>query len=151
MRPMPAEFELYSQTMRVSLARERLGMSLFAVFGAVALALAAVGVYGLMSYSVAQRTGEIAVRAALGASQRRIVNAVVVRGAWLGLAGIAIGVAVAAAAGRILASELYGVSTLDWGVFVAVPLILLAVALAAAYLPARRAARVDPAGVLQTE
>jgi putative ABC transport system permease protein len=151
LQPMPAEFELYSQVLRVSLARERLGMSLFAVFGAVALALAAVGVYGLMSYSVAQRTGEIAVRAALGASQRRIIGAVVARGAWLGLAGIGIGVAVAAATGRVLASELYGVSTLDWRVFVAVPLALLAVALIAAYVPARRAARVDPAGVLQTE
>lgn len=151
LRPMPAEFELYSQILRVSLARERLGMSLFAVFGAVALALAAVGVYGLMSYSVAQRGGEIAVRAALGASQRRIVRGVVARAAWLGLAGIAIGVAVAAATGRVLASELYGVSTLDWRVFVAVPLVLLAVALVAAYVPARRAARVDPAGVLQTE
>jgi ABC-type antimicrobial peptide transport system permease subunit len=151
LRPMPAEFELYSQILRVSLARERLGMSLFAVFGAVALALAAVGVYGLMSYSVAQRSGEIAVRAALGASQRRIIGGVVARGAWLGLAGIAIGVAIAAATGRILASELYGVSTLDWRVFVAVPLTLLAVALVAAYVPARRAARVDPAGVLQTE
>jgi putative ABC transport system permease protein len=151
LQPMPAEFELYSQILRVSLARERLGMSLFAVFGAVALALAAVGVYGLMSYSVAQRSGEIAVRAALGASQRRIVGGVVARGAWLGLAGIAIGVMVAAATGRVLASELYGVSTLDWRVFVAVPVTLLAVALLAAYVPARRAARVDPAGVLQTE
>jgi predicted permease len=151
LRPMPAEFELYSQVLRVSLARERLGMSLFAVFGAVALALAAVGVYGLMSYSVAQRTGEIAVRAALGASQRQIIGGVVARGAWLGLAGIAIGVAVAAATGRVLSSELYGVNALDWRVFVAVPLTLLAVALAAAYVPARRAARVDPAGVLQTE
>ncbi|HET9482524.1 MAG TPA: FtsX-like permease family protein, partial [Xanthomonadales bacterium] len=151
LQPMPAEFESYSQILRVSLARERLGMSLFAVFGAVALALAAVGVYGLMSYSVAQRTGEIAVRAALGASQRRLIGGVVARGAWLGLAGIAIGVAVAAATGRVLASELYGVSTLDWRVFVVVPLTLLGVALVAAYVPARRAARVDPAGVLQTE
>lgn len=151
LKPMPAEFELYSQVMRVSLARERLGMSLFAVFGAVALALAAVGVYGLMAYSVAQRTGEIAVRAALGASQRQIIRGVVARGAWLGLGGIALGVVVAAATGRVIASELYGVGALDWGVFVAVPCALLAVALAAAYVPARRAARVDPAGVLQTE
>jgi putative ABC transport system permease protein len=151
LEPMPAEFELYSQILRVSLARERLGMSLFAVFGAVALALAAVGVYGLMSYSVVQRKGELAVRSALGASQGQIVSGVVARGAWLGLAGIAIGVVVAAAAGRVIANELYGVGTLDWLVFVAVPCILLAVALAAAYVPARRAARVDPAGVLQTE
>jgi putative ABC transport system permease protein len=151
LRPMPAEFESYSQILRVSLARERLGMSLFAVFGTVALVLAAVGIYGLMAYSVAQRAGEIAVRAALGASQRRIIGGVVARGAWLGLAGIAIGVAVAAATGRVLSSELYGVSTLDWRVFVAVPLALLAVALVAAYVPARRAARVDPAGVLQAE
>jgi putative ABC transport system permease protein len=151
LEPMPAEFELYSQVMRVSLARERLGMSLFAMFGAVALALAAVGVYGLMSYSVAQRKSEIAVRSALGASQRQIVGGVVARGVWLGLAGIAIGVVVAAATGRVIASELYGVGTLDWAVFVAVPLALLAVALVAAYVPARRASRIDPAAVLQME
>jgi predicted permease len=151
LRPMPAEFESYSQILRVSLARERLGMSLFAVFGAVALVLAAVGVYGLMAYSVAQRTGEIAVRAALGASQQRIVRAVVAKGAWLGGIGIAIGLAVAAVAGRVLTSQLYGVATLDWPVFVAVPSTLLVVAVVAAYVPARRAARVDPAGVLQTE
>jgi putative ABC transport system permease protein len=151
LEPMPAEFELYSQVLRFSLARERLGMSLFAMFGAVALALAAVGVYGLMSYSVAQRKGEIAVRSALGASQRQIVGGVVARGAWLGLVGIAIGVVVAAATGRAIASELYGVGTLDWVVFVAVPLCLFAVALVAAYVPARRASRIDPAAVLQTE
>ena len=151
LRPMPAEFELYTQILDVSLARERLGMLLFAVFGSVALALAAVGIYGLMSYSVAQRTGEIAVRAALGASVARIVGSVVARAAVLAAIGIAVGVAVAAATRQVLASQLYAVSTLDVGVFVGVPLFLLAVALLAAYVPARRAARIDPAVVLQTE
>jgi putative ABC transport system permease protein len=151
LRPMPAEFETYSQILRVSLARERLGMSLFAVFGAVALVLAAVGIYGLMAYSVTQRTGEIAVRAALGASARQTVRLVLARGAWLGLAGIAIGVAVAVATREILASQLYAVSTLDWGVFVVVPATLFAVALIAAYVPARRAVRVDPAAMLHSE
>jgi putative ABC transport system permease protein len=91
------------------------------------------------------------VRSALGASQRQIVGGVVARGALLGLVGTGIGVAVAAGTGRVIASELYGVGALDWGVFVVVPLALLAVALAAAYVPARRAARVDAAAVLQTE
>ncbi len=150
-RPMPVEFELYTQILDVSLARERLGMLLFAVFGVVALALAAVGIYGLMSYSVAQRSGEIAVRAALGASVARIVGAVVRRSAVLATVGIAIGLAVAVAVRQVLASQLYGVSALDLGVFIAVPVFLLAVALIAAYVPARRAARIDPAVVLQTE
>jgi putative ABC transport system permease protein len=151
LQPMPAEFEAYSQVLRVSLARERLGMSLFAVFGAVALVLAAVGIYGLMAYSVTQRTGEIAVRAALGASARQTVGLVLKHGAWLGLAGIAIGVAVAVATREVLASQLYAVSTLDWAVFVAVPATLFAVALIAAYVPARRAVRVDPAAMLHSE
>jgi putative ABC transport system permease protein len=150
-RPMPVEFELYTQILDVSLARERLGMLLFAVFGAVALLLAAVGIYGLMSYSVAQRSGEIAVRAALGASVARIVGMVVLRGAMLAGAGITIGLIVAVATRQVLASQLFGVTALDVGVFVAVPLFLLAVALIAAYIPARRAARIDPAVVLQAE
>jgi len=151
LRPMPAEFEAFSQILRVSLARERLGMSLFAVFGAVALVLAAVGIYGLMAYSVTQRTGEIAVRAALGASARQTVRLVLARGASLGLAGTAIGVVVAIATREVLASQLYAVSTLDWGVFVVVPATLFGVALIAAYVPARRAVRVDPAAMLHSE
>jgi predicted permease len=150
-RPMPVEFELYSQSLRTSLARERFGMSLLSAFGIVALVLATVGIYGLMSYSVAYRTGEIAVRAALGASAANLRALVLGRGARLGLTGIAIGVVAAIALRRILASELYEVSTLDWGVFIAVPLALFAVALLASYVPARRAARIDPAVMLRSD
>jgi putative ABC transport system permease protein len=151
LEPMPVEFELYSQIMRVSLARERLGMSLFAAFGLVALALAAVGIYGLMSYSVALRSGEIAVRSALGASTGQVLALVLRRGLVLGAAGVAIGVIAAAALRRVVASQLYDVSSLDWAVFLGVPATLLAVALLASYLPARRAARVDPAVTLHSE
>jgi putative ABC transport system permease protein len=150
-KPMPAEFELFSQIFRVSLARQRLGMSLLTAFGAVALALAAIGVYGLMAYSVAQRTGEIAVRAALGASEGRVLALVLRRGARLALIGVVMGMVVAAAARRLVESQLYGVGALDWPVFAGVPAALFAVALLATLVPARRAARIDPAVMLRTE
>ena len=148
-KSMPVEFSLYSQIFRASLARQRLGMSLLTAFGIVALVLAAVGIYGLMSYSVAQRTGEIAVRAALGASAGQVLSLILRRGAQLGLAGIVIGVVAAIALRRIVASQLYEVSTLDLSVFALVPLTLFAVALLASYVPARRASKIDPAIMLR--
>jgi putative ABC transport system permease protein len=148
-KSIPAEFLLYSQIFRSSLARQRLGMSLLTAFGIVALILAAVGIYGLMSYSVAQQTGEIAVRAALGASASQVLSLILRRGAQLGVAGIAIGMAAAVILRRIVASQLYEVSTLDLGVFALVPLGLFLVALLASYLPARRASKIDPAGILR--
>ena len=150
-KSVPAEFSMYDQTFHASLARQRLGMSLLTIFGIVALILAAVGIYGLMSYSVAQRVGEIAVRAALGASAGQVLSLVLGRGARLGLAGIAIGVAAAVVLRRVVASQLYEVSTLDPSAFVLVPLTLLAVTLLASYVPARRAAKIDPAVTLRTE
>jgi putative ABC transport system permease protein len=148
---MPVEFELYSQVFRHALARDRFGMSLLATFGVIALVLAAIGVYGLMSYSITQRTGEIAVRAALGASARDVVALVMRRGAWLALTGIAVGLAAAVLVHAVLGSRLYELTTVDWRVFVAAPVMLFAVALLAAYVPARRAARIDPAVMLRTQ
>jgi putative ABC transport system permease protein len=150
-KSLPAEFALYSQIVRGSLARQRLGMTLLVCFSAVALLLAAVGIYGLMSYSVTQRTGEIAVRAALGASAGQVRGLILWRGTQLGLGGIFLGLVGAFALRRIVASQLYGVSALDLGVFVLVPVILLGVALVACYLPARRASLIDPAVMLRTD
>lgn len=150
-KPMPAEFELYSQVVRVSLARERLSMALLTAFGIVALVLATIGIYGVMSYSVARRTGEIAVRAALGASGGQLLALVIRRGSLLGLIGIVIGAAAAVGSRQVIASELHGVSTLDWHVFLLVPVAVFAVVVLASLLPARRAASVDPATMLRTE
>ena len=130
---------------------QRVGTWMLVAFGALALGLAAVGVYGVLSHSVGQRTREIGVRMAVGAS-RRDVLALIVGGAMrLALAGLAAGLVLAAGAGRLLRSQIFGVSPLDPVTFVGVIALLAAVALLAAWLPARRAARVDPIVALQAE
>jgi len=148
---LTAEFALYSSIVRASVARERLGMILLVTFGLAALVLATVGVYGLMSYSVEQRTGEIAVRSAMGASAREVVGLVLARGGTYAVAGIVLGIIGAAALRRVIEGQLFGVSALDAGVLLVVPFILLAVAVLACVVPARRALRVDPAGLLRSE
>jgi ABC-type antimicrobial peptide transport system permease subunit len=148
---LTADFAPYAPIVRAATARERLGMTLLVSFGVVAVILAAVGIYGLMSYSVTQRTGEIAVRCALGASAGQIAAMVVKRGIALALAGIVLGMTGAIALRQIVASQLYGVSPLDLPVFVSVPLLLLAVAALAALVPANRARRIDPADMLRME
>jgi ABC-type antimicrobial peptide transport system permease subunit len=126
-------------------------MMLLVTFGLAALLLAAVGVYGVMSYSVEQRTGEIAVRSALGASRRQVMKLVLGQGALHALAGIVLGLAGAAALRRVIESLLYDVNALDPAVLLVVPSTLLAVAVLACIVPARRALRVDPAGLLRSE
>jgi ABC-type antimicrobial peptide transport system permease subunit len=148
---LTADFALYEPIVRTSTARERLGMTLLVVFGAMALLLAAVGIYGLMSYSVTQRTGEIAVRSALGASDGQVLALIVKRGMTLALAGIILGGLGAVALRQIVASQLYGVSPLDPWVFISVPLLLLVVALLATLIPANRARKIDPANLLRME
>ena len=141
---IPVEFTVYSRTVGASIARERLGMALLAVFGIVALVLAAVGVYGVMMYSVTQRSGEIAIRTALGASSGQVLGLVLRRGIVLGLVGVLLGVAGSVALRRVVAGQLYGVSALDPGVLITVPVLLLAVALAASLVPALRASKIAP-------
>ena len=133
------------------LATSRLIGRLLVTFGLTALLLAAIGIYGVMSYTVVRRTREIGVRLALGAQPSDVVRLVVGRGGRLTVAGLALGVAGALAAARLIAGTLYGVRPWDPTTFVAAPLLLAAVALLASYLPARRAARVDPALSLQSE
>jgi putative ABC transport system permease protein len=124
---------------------------LLTIFAATALLLSAVGIYGVLSYTVAQRTRDIGIRMALGATQTRVVREVVGQGLWLTLTGIVIGIAGALAASRVLQKLLYGIKPTDAITFVVGSLVLAAVALAASYLPARRASRVDPMVALRYE
>ncbi len=120
-------------------------------FAALAILLAAFGVYGLLSYTVAQRRGEIAIRMALGARRGDVLALVVRQGAALVAAGAVVGLAAAAASSRVLDSFVYGIATDDLLTFVAAPLALVAVALFACYVPARRATRIEPMEVLRFE
>ena len=124
---------------------------LLGVFAALALLLAAVGIYGVMSYVVSLRTNEIGVRMALGAQPRDVLGLVLGRGTKLAVAGVAIGLAGALALSRFLSSLLFGVRSTDPPTFLAVALLLIAVALAACYFPARRAMRVEPLVALRHE
>jgi putative ABC transport system permease protein len=130
--------------MAVSLAQERFNMLLLGLFAALALTLAAVGIYGLMDYSVNQRTHEIGLRIALGARARDILQLVVADGAKLAFLGIAVGIIAAFALTRMMATLLFDVKPTDPATFAIVALLLALVGLVASYIPARRATRVDP-------
>ncbi len=134
-----------------STSRDRFNMWLMTVFGASALLLAAIGIYGLMAYSVAQRTQEIGIRLALGAEASDVKNMVVMQGLKLTMAGIVIGLGCAFLLTRLLAALLFGVTARDPMVFGAVPVLLALVALVAVWIPARRASRVDPILALRYE
>jgi len=134
-----------------STARDSFNMMLLTIFGAVALILAAIGIYGLMAYSVQQRTQELGIRMALGAGRSNIRNMVVWHGMRLAIIGTVLGIAAAFGLTRLIASFLFGVKSWDPIVFVSVPLILSAVALLAVWLPASRAAKLDPMQALRVE
>ncbi|MGA2326517.1 MAG: ABC transporter permease [Bryobacteraceae bacterium] len=133
-----------SRRLSDSIAPQRFSALLLGIFALVALALAAVGIYGVISFSVTRRTHEIGVRLALGARRNDVLGMVVLDAVGLALIGVAIGVAGGLALTRLLGSLLYGVSATDPVIFAAVSLVLTAVAALASFLPARRAARVDP-------
>ncbi len=134
-----------------SLADDRFRAFVFGVLAFVALALAAVGVYGLVSYSVAQHTREIGIRVALGASPRQVLTSTVSTGATLALLGVGVGLIGAWFAAQALSRFLFGVGAADPATFVGVSAILIVVAMCASYLPARRALRVDPVTALRAE
>src|SRR5436190_2354802 len=134
----------YDDVVTNSLGTRRLSMQLFTVFACAALLLAAVGIYGVMAYSVTQRTQEIGIRMALGAQKSHILRLVVRQGMTLTLIGVMAGLAGAFALTRVIANLLFGISASDPVTFIAISLLLIFVSLIACYLPARRAARLNP-------
>jgi putative ABC transport system permease protein len=134
-----------------SVARRRFNAQLTGVFAVVALLLAAVGIFGVLNYTVAQRTQEIGLRVALGAQTRDVLRLVLGQGVRLILFGLALGLAASFALTRVLAVMLFGVTPTDPLTFVAVSFLLASVALLACYIPARRATKVDPLVALRYE
>ena len=139
------------QVVAASISKERFQSLLLGLFAGLALLLACVGLYGVISYSVAQRTHEIGVRVALGAKPVDVLRLVIRQGMGLTIVGLILGVAVGSAVTRVLSDMLYGVSTRDPLTFVGAPLLLLLVAFLACYIPARRATRIDPLAALRYE
>jgi putative ABC transport system permease protein len=140
-----------NQLLLDSISLRRFLMTLLGAFAAVALTLAALGIYGVISYSVTQRTHEIGIRLALGANSRDVLKLVVGHGLWLALVGVCIGVAAALAATQLMTTLLYSVDAADPATFVSISLLLILVAVLASYIPALRAMRVDPMVALRHE
>jgi ABC-type antimicrobial peptide transport system permease subunit len=134
-----------------SLVHTTFTLAMLAIAGGVALTLGVIGLYGVLSYIVAQRRRDIAIRLALGARQRDIAHSFVQYGVTLAIAGVALGLGAAAAVTRLMASLLHGVQPLDAITYATVAVLLTVVAALASYLPARRASSVDPAEALAAE
>jgi len=154
-RTLDPEVQVSVTTLEKSAGRwvwfSRVGAMLSSTLGLLGLFLASLGIYGVISYSVTQRTHELGIRMALGANQHEILKLVVGRGLRITLWGVAVGLAIALAVTRAIAAMLYGVRPSDPATLGAVSLLLIAVALLASYLPARRAAKVDPMVALRYE
>jgi ABC-type antimicrobial peptide transport system permease subunit len=148
---LPLKFRTLDQVFSSSLDQHRFSLAIFAVFGTAALLLAAMGIYGVTSYAVAQRRQEIGIRMALGAQMSDVLKLVLKNGMSLALIGAAVGVAGAVATTRVMSSLLFGVAPTDFGTFAAVVVVLVLVAFVACYIPARRATKVDPLVALRYE
>ena len=146
-----SDVESMDSIVSVSVSRQKFNMWVMTIFGACALLLAAIGIYGLMAYSVAQRTQEIGIRMALGAQASAVRRMVIGQGMVLALVGIVIGLAGAFGLARFITTFLFGVTPKDPAVFTAVPIVLAVVSLVAVWLPARRASNVDPLTALRYE
>lgn len=150
-KDQPVAITTMDQIFSDSVGGERFNMMLLSIFGALALAMAVVGVFGVINYSVAQRTHEIGVRIALGAQRTDILRLVVGQGMVLAVLGVSIGLVGAFALTRLISGLLFGVSPTDPVTFTIVSLLLTGVALLASYIPARRALKVDPMVALRCE
>ena len=148
---LPMKFRTLDQVYSSSLDSQRFSLVIFAVFGVAALLLAAMGIYGVTSYAVAQRTQEIGIRMALGAQMKDVLKLVLRNAMSLVLFGAVLGVIGAYAATRVMSSLLFGVTPTDLATFIAVPLVLFIVAFMASLIPARRATKVDPLVALRYE
>ncbi|MGH9838727.1 MAG: ABC transporter permease [Blastocatellia bacterium] len=148
---VPLQFRTLDQVFSASLDQRRFSLTLYGVFAVVGLLIAAIGLYGVLSYAVTQRTQEIGIRLALGAQGRDVLHLVIGQGMRLALLGLTLGMAAAGAATRLLKSMLHGVSETDPLTFAGIALLLILVALLASYLPARRATNVDPLTALRRE
>jgi putative ABC transport system permease protein len=146
-----SDIRTVDQIKDLSMASNRLQSVLLGIFATVALLLAGIGIYGVISYSVAQRTHEIGIRAALGATETNLLQLILTRGVILTVAGIVIGVSGSLALTRLMASLLYGVGARDPATMVIVATLLALVAVTACYVPARRATRIDPLVALRHE
>ena len=150
-REIPLKFSTLAQQVADNLVQERLLATLAGFVGALALLLAMIGLYGVLSHLVSQQTREIGVRMAVGAQQANVLRMVLGGGMRTALVGVGLGIAGALALTRFLSSLLYGVEPTDPATFITVTLLLLGVALLACYIPARRATRVDPMTALRYE
>jgi predicted lysophospholipase L1 biosynthesis ABC-type transport system permease subunit len=148
---LPANFKTLDQVFSTSLDQRRFSLIIFGAFGAVALLLAAMGIYGVTSYAVAQRTQEIGIRMALGARMGDVLKLVLKSGMSLALIGAALGIVGAFATTRVMSSLLFGVAPTDAVTFGVVSLTLIVVAFVACFIPARRATKVDPLVALRYE
>ena len=146
-------FSVQTMTERIGglLASDRMVALLLSIFGGAALLLAAIGIYGVIGYSVAQRTREIGIRVALGAERRDILKLIVGQGMTLIVIGVGLGLALSFALSRVVQSQLFGISATDPLTFGAIVLLLIVVALLACFFPARRATKVDPLVALRYE
>ncbi len=147
----PPRASSLSEDMRISLLGAQIGAALLGAFGALALLLATIGIYGVASYSVAQRTRELGIRSALGATSHDVVRMVIGQSLRVASIGTAIGLLLAMAVAKLIASQLYGVGATDPVTFIGMPVFLVGVALVATLAPAIRATRVDPAVALRSE